>query len=145
MKTRFFSILALAAPAVFAQVSVPEALAKHWKVTGDFTIAVAKMMPPDQYAFSPIPEEMSFGQLVVHIAGANLNACANASGMPRPAIPQKISDGVKEQKKDVDKDGAVQFLSDSFEFCNTAVASMTPEQFSEVVELPRVKANRAES
>jgi uncharacterized damage-inducible protein DinB len=35
---------------------------------------------------------------------------------------------VREEKADVDKDSAVQFLRDSFEFCNQAVASITPEK-----------------
>src|SRR5437868_14448949 len=113
MKTRFLSILALAAPAVFAQVSIQDALVKHWKVTGDFTIAVAKLMPPDEYAFRPVPEELSFGQLMIQIAGANVNACALASGMPRPAIPADISAAVKEEKKDIDKAADVAFLTSS--------------------------------
>jgi hypothetical protein len=132
MKTALLTMLALAAPA-FSQVSIQDALVKHWKVTGDFTIAVAKLMPADQYAFRPVPEELSFGQLMIQIAGANLNACANASGMPRPAIPSKISEAVKEEKKDIDKDSAIQFMTDSFEFCNKAVASMTPEKLTAVV------------
>src|SRR3954464_15691909 len=124
--------LALALPA-FPQTSVKDALVKHWKTTGDFTVAVAKLMPADQYGFRPVPEELSFGQLMIQIAGANLNACANASGMPRPTINPKILEAVKEEKKDVDKDGAVQFLTESFDFCNKAVASMTPEKLTAIV------------
>ena len=136
MKTPLLTILALAAPA-FAQTSIQDALVKHWKVTGDFTIAVARLMPPEDYAFRPVPEELSFGQLMIQIAGANLNACATASGMPRPGIPAKISEAVKEEKKDVDKDSAIQFLTDSFDFCNNAVASMTPEKLTAVVGTTR--------
>src|SRR5258707_3720776 len=53
--------------------------------------------------------------------------------MPRPGISAKISEAVKEEKKDVDKDSAIQFLTDSFDFCNNAVASMTPEKLTAVV------------
>src|SRR5580704_4135759 len=105
--------LALAIPA-FSQTSIKDALVKHWKVTSDFTIAVAKLMPADQYGFRPVPVELSFGQLMVQIAGANLNACSQASGMKRPAIPAKITEALKEEKTDIDKDAAVIFLSDSF-------------------------------
>ena len=61
-------------------------------------------MPADQYGFRPVPEELSFGQLMIQIAGANMSACSNASGMPRLAVPDKIAQGVKDEKKDVDKD-----------------------------------------
>jgi len=124
--------LALATSA-FSQTTLKDSLVKHWKVTGDFTIAVAKLMPADQYAFRPAPEELSFGQLMIQIAGANMSACSNASGMPRLTVPEKIAQGVKDEKKDVDKDLAVQFLTDTFKFCNDAVASMTPEKLDAVV------------
>jgi hypothetical protein len=129
MPARILMFLCLAAP-VFSQPGIQDALAKHWKVTGDFTVAVAKLMPPDSYNFRPVPEELSFSQLMVQIAGANLSACSAASGMTRPAIPAKIAQAVRDEKLDVDKDSVVQFLASSFEFCNQAVASMTPEKLS---------------
>jgi hypothetical protein len=124
--------LVLAIPA-FSQTSIKDALVKHWKVTSDFTIAVAKLMPADQYGFRPVPIELSFGQLMVQIGGANLNACSQASGMKGPAVPTKLTDAYKDEKIDVDKEAAVKFLSDTFDFCNQAVASMTPEKLDAVV------------
>jgi hypothetical protein len=128
--------LALALPAL-AQTTLHDTLVKHWKTTGDFTIAVAKLMPADQYAFRPAPEELSFGQLIIQIAGANMSACATASGMPRMAVPEIIAQGVKDEKKDIDKDLAIRFLTDTFAFCNNAVASMTPEKLDAVVGTSR--------
>jgi hypothetical protein len=128
--------LALAIPA-FSQTSIKDALAKHWKVTGDFTIAVAKLMPADQYGFRPVPVELSFGQLMVQIAAANVGACATASGMTRPATPAKLAAALKDEKIDVNKEEALKFLFDTFEFCNQAVASMTPEKLDAVVGTTR--------
>ncbi len=136
MKTNLLTVLALAVPAL-AQTTVKDALAKHWKTSGDFTIAVATTMPAESYNFRPNPEEMSFGQLMAHIAGVNLNACANASGLTRPALSPKIAEWAKApQKVEVDKDTAVQFLRDSFDFCNQAVAAMTPNRMDTVVGPP---------
>ena len=136
MKTQFLMILTLAVPAL-AQTTVKDALVKHWKTSGEFTIAVAYAMPPDGYTFRPNPEEMSYGQLMAHIAGVNLNACANASGLSKPALPPKIAEWSKDtQKVEVDKDTAVAFLRDSFDFCNKAVAGMTPERMDTVVGPP---------
>lgn len=125
-KMKLLPFLALAIPAL-AQTTIKDALAKHWKVSTDFTIAVAKLMPAEDYGFKPVPEELSFSQVLVQVAGANLNACANASGTKRPEIPEKIMQAVR-GKGDVDKDTVVQFLNDSFDFCNQAVASMTSEK-----------------
>jgi uncharacterized damage-inducible protein DinB len=136
MKTNLLTIIVLACPAL-AQNTVKDALAKHWKTSGEFTIAVAETMPADSYNFRPNPEEMSYGQLMAHIAGVNLNACANASGMTKPALPPKIAEWAKDtQKVEVDRETAIQFLRDSFDFCYKAVASMTPERMDTVVGPP---------
>jgi uncharacterized damage-inducible protein DinB len=131
-----FTIVVLVVPAL-AQTSVKDALVKHWKTSGEFTLAVAKAMPGESYTFRPNPEEMNFGQLMAHIAGVNINACGNASGLTKPAIPPKITEWAKSTTKvDVDRDTALQFLADSFEYCNKAVASMTPERLDTVVGPP---------
>jgi hypothetical protein len=133
---RPFLALVLALPAM-AQTTLHDTLVKHWKTTEDFTIAVAQKMPADGYSFKPVPEELSFGQLMAQIAIANLNACKLASGMPGPAAPEKLSAALKDEKVNVDKESAVQFLTDTFEFCNKAVASMTPEKMDAVVGTSR--------
>jgi hypothetical protein len=128
---RLLLVAVLAIPAI-AQTSVKDALVKHWKTTGEFTIAVAKLMPADQYGYKPVPAELSFSQVVVQIAGANIGACANASGMTRMTIPPTIAEALKAEK-DVDKATAVQFLTETFDYCNKAVESMTPEKMDAVV------------
>ena len=136
MQAKLITILTMAATA-FAQTTVKDAMAKHWKTSGEFTIAVANAMPADGYTFRPNPEEMSYGQLMAHIAGVNLNACSNASGLTKPALAPKIAAWSKDpQKVEVDKETAVQFLGDSFAFCNQAVAAMTPERMDTVVGPP---------
>lgn len=136
MTTRILLILSIALPAL-AQTSVKDALAKHWKVSGEFTLAVANLMPAGDYTFKPNPEEMSFGQLMAHIAGVNQNACANASGLPRPELTPKMAVWSKDTLKvEVEKADAIQFLTTSFEFCNKAVTAMTPEKLDSVVGPP---------
>ena len=132
MMKNVLTMLALSLPAL-AQTTVKDALVKHWKVTSDFTIAVAEKMPADAYGFKPVPEELSFGQLMVQIAGANMSACSNASGMTRPAVPPALAASLKDEKVTVDKTAAIQFLRTTFDFCNQAVASMTPEKLDAVV------------
>jgi DinB superfamily len=124
--------MAVALPAL-AQTTVKDSLVKHWKVTSDFTIAVADKMPADGYSFKPVPEELSFGQLIVQIAGANMSACSYASGMPRPAVPPAIAASLKDESGKVEKDAAVGFLKTTFDFCNQAVAAMTPEKLDAMV------------
>src|SRR5258708_40319908 len=102
MKTRLLMVLLAAAPA-FAGDVIQEALVKHWKTTGEFTIAVAKLMPAEDYSSRPVPEELSFGQLMIQIAVANVSACANASGMARPVTPPALSAALKDEKGNANK------------------------------------------
>jgi hypothetical protein len=39
-------------------------------------IAAAEEMPADKYSYSPTPEQMTFGHLVVHITGFNNLVCS---------------------------------------------------------------------
>ena len=128
------AIALLTAAAAVAQSSVKDAMIRHWKTSMDFTIAVASAMPAESYNFRPAPEEMSFGQLMAHIAAVNANACSNASGLPKPVFPEKIQAWAKEtQKVDVDRDTALAFLDQTFQFCNKVVAQSAPARLDQVV------------
>ena len=122
---------------VLAQSNLKDTLAKHWRTSGELTIAVADAMPADSYDFRPNPVEMSFGELMAHIAAINENACAIASGLPKPELPPKIVEWSKATTKaEVSKETAVPFLKESFDFCDKAVAAMTPERMDTIVGPP---------
>src|SRR6516165_4868223 len=100
VKKTLLTLTALALPAL-SQTTIKDAMIKHWKATGELTLAVAKAMPADDYSFKPNPEEMSFGQLIAHIALADRGACANASGMKAPDLTGAIASFAKDNKQDV--------------------------------------------
>jgi uncharacterized damage-inducible protein DinB len=127
MKKFLFTLTALAVP-MLAQTTISHSLADHWKNSADFTIAVAKAMPAETYNFRPSSEEMSFGHVIAHIAAANAGACAYASGQQRPAAPAGLAEKLRDEKSDVDRETAISYLTATFDFCNKAVASMTPEK-----------------
>jgi uncharacterized damage-inducible protein DinB len=126
-----FLFAAIAAP-ILAQSTIKDALVKHWKASGDLTIAVAKAMPAESYSFRPNDEEMSFGQLMGHIGTADVMACSAASGLPAIELPAKVTAFNKDKKTEVDRDTAVQFLTDTFAFCNKAVSGVTLEQLDKI-------------
>ena len=131
-------LLSLLTIPTLAQSTIKDSLVKHWKTTGDFTIAVAKLMPAADYSYKPVPEELTFGQVLIQVGRANLGACANASGMKRPDVsPDLVT--AEQGKSPVDKDAVLQFLTSSFDFCNQAVASMTPEKLDAIVGPPNRK------
>ena len=80
MKTMLVIMLAVALP-VLAQTTVKDALVKHWKTSGEFTIGVARSMPAESYNFRPDPEEI---QHPVHWLAAR--AFRWTPGTPLPLI-----------------------------------------------------------
>ena len=55
------ALAAFAVPALEAQNM--DTLRKHWKLSGEFTLDVAKTMPTELYTFKPNDEEMDFGRV----------------------------------------------------------------------------------
>ena len=132
------ALLSLLTVPALAQSTIKDALVKHWKTSGDFTIAVAKLMPADSYGFKPVPDELTFGQVLIQVGRANLGACAVASSAKRPDVSPALVEQ-ESGKQAPDKDAIIQFLSSSFDFCNQAVANITPEKLDAVVGPPTRK------
>jgi uncharacterized damage-inducible protein DinB len=114
------ALAAFSFPAVRAQGL--DAFKKHWKLSGEFTLDVAKAMPAENYTFKPNDEEMDFGRVMVHIGIANNNAFAIFGGQPNPT-PGPIMATYKDPRGTFKKDEVIQFLTDSFDFCSKALES----------------------
>lgn len=89
-------------------------------------IGAAQKMPEENYSFKPTPEVRSFGQLVGHVADANYNFCALASGEPNPG---KGIEKTKTSKADL-----VAALKDAVVYCNKAFDGMSDAKGSEMVK-----------
>jgi len=112
----------LALPAIAADSNSKDIFARHWKVSQEFTLAVAQAMPAEAYDFKPKPEEMSFGQLMVHIADENSQDFARAAKTKPLARPDAS-----------DKQTAIAFLAASFEKCAREFDALKPDQLDQVL------------
>jgi uncharacterized damage-inducible protein DinB len=101
---------------------------KHWQMAKEFTLAVADAMPADGYHFKPVTDEMSFGQLMMHIAAQNSDSCATAtSTKPLPGLSSETT------PPDTDKQTAMRFLTLSFDKCAKAIQAMPADQWDQEV------------
>ena len=125
-----FGVVAAAQPLRCAESDFKAMFAKHWAVAKEFTLAVAEAMPADGYDFRPKPEEMSFGQLMVHIAAQNSDSCATATGT---SVPPGVPDSSISVPQPMDKAAAIKLLNLSFDSCAQAIAATPPEQWSKEV------------
>jgi hypothetical protein len=105
-----------------------------WQISKQFTLDVANAMPAEFYSFKPNPEEMTFGEQMVHIAGSNVVRFQQITGIqpPFPFDPSKMPP--------TDKQSAMKMLEQSFDYVISVLPQITPEQLKRTWHLPTWKA-----
>src|SRR5712672_1230879 len=123
----FLAVLTLAAAAVSQTARTSSVLdmsefVQDWKISKQFTLDVANAMPADLYTFKPNPEEMSFGEQMVHIAGANVFRFNQITGSKAPF-------GFDPAKPPAaDKQNVLKLLEQSFDYVIDVLPTITPDQ-----------------
>jgi uncharacterized damage-inducible protein DinB len=93
-----------------------------WHISKQFTIDVADAMPAELYTFRPNPEEMTFGEQMIHIAGANVFRFNQITGI----APPFTFDPAKPPASD--KQSVLKLLDQSFDYVIAVLPTITPEQ-----------------
>jgi len=120
MKRRYF-LPALGAAAVSGSAQPPsfalqfrDSFLKHWEVERGYTLAVVEAMPAEHYEFKPNPVQRSFGEQLVHLAGANV-AYFSAFGLAPPPERPTASD----------KDTARKYVTASWDYTTAMLKKLT--------------------
>jgi uncharacterized damage-inducible protein DinB len=114
---------------VLAQDNVMPKLVDHWKTSRKYVIALAEQMPAEDYTFKPNAAEMSFGEQMAHIAGANSFFFAALSGKKDPI----------EKPTKFDKESVLKLLNTSYDFVIASLGDLTPERMHATVDSPAGK------
>lgn len=104
---------------------VSDALRASLKRAEENLLAAAREMPADKYSSAPTPAQMSFGKLVLHVAGSNDFMCSTISGNKAPER-SKLEPGDAKEK-------LVSALEQSFQYCHTSLANVTDSNLGEEV------------
>lgn len=88
-------------------------------------IAAAEAMPSDKYDFKPTPAQMTFGQVVLHVAKDNDLACPGIGFMQAPERDQLTPTD--------DKDKLVQRLKDTFALCDQVFGKLDDSKLGDEV------------
>jgi hypothetical protein len=133
--------LAIAAIAIMPQIiaaqaaPVAQAFRDNVKQEAKNLIASAELMPADKYAFKPTPAQMSFADIVVHLAGGNDLLCGVVGSMKAPTRTKVAATD--------SKDVLVARLKETFQFCDQALAKLDDSKLGEQVDLFGTKMSRA--
>jgi uncharacterized damage-inducible protein DinB len=113
-------------------LDMPE-FVRDWQISKQFTLDVANAMPAELYSFKPNPEEMTFGEQMVHIAGANVYRLNQITGVKPPFAVDPSKDLPS------DKDSAVKMLEQSFDYVLQVLPNITSEQLKRTWHIPSWK------
>ncbi len=123
------TVAAPASPVVAAAVSL---VSRY----GGNIVAAAKEMPADKYGYKPTAQQMSFGQLISHVAESNNVLCAHVSDQPVPTERPVAATEPKEQ--------LVAAAEKSFAYCKEALEKVDASKLGdEVPFFGQRKASRA--
>lgn len=92
-----------------------------------YSLEFAGAMPEEHYKFKPTPEIMSFGEQIVHTAGATFWFISKITGEENPGK------GFKAEGKS--KDEIMKFLEKSFAYAEKALADLSDKDAVEVIHL----------
>ena len=118
------SAVVLILPSI-AAAQAPVADAFRWETQRSERnlIAAAVLMPADKYSFKPTPAQMSFGDVVAHLAGGNDALCGLISGTKAPSRSEVTAKAAK--------DVLIARLRETFTFCNDALAKLDDSNLGE--------------
>jgi uncharacterized damage-inducible protein DinB len=136
---RVAAIVALLVSGAFAQNSKVESVldmqefVHDWTISRQFTLEVANAMPAELYSFKPNPDEMTFGEQIIHIAGANVFRFHEITGITPPF------DFDPAHLPPTDKASAVKMLEQSFDYVISVLPGITGEHLKRTWHIPSWK------
>jgi uncharacterized damage-inducible protein DinB len=93
---------------------------------------MAEKMPEEHYAFKPVPEIRSFGQLVAHVADSQARTCSMVNGEAKA-----VNAAQKTTKADL-----VAALKESFAMCDAAFDALTDAKAVEMIRMGQRQRTR---
>ncbi|CAN5547737.1 hypothetical protein BH11BAC5_BH11BAC5_51080 [soil metagenome] len=92
----------------------------------EYTLKVANLMPEEKYGFKPVPDEMSFGEQLLHIS-ANLNWLTSSYITDSKSTETKPTTPV-EKKEEI-----IKILTKTYDFAISALKSFEASHLSDTV------------
>jgi len=128
-----FVVAAAAQTAKVNSVLYMAEFVRDWQISRQFTIDVANAMPADLYDFKPHPEEMTFGEQMIHIAMSNVFRF-NQITDTKPPFALDL-----EKPPASDKQSVLKLLEQSFDYVIDVLPKITPEQLQHTWHIPSWK------
>lgn len=124
-------LMTLSAVQAAKPLSTIAQLTAEWQRAKEYTKEYLDAMPEDGMGYKPTPEIRSFAEQMLHLANANYNFGATASGKTNPFQGKKM-----EEMADLKTKAALtKAVMDSYDFMIDAVKGMSDAQLAETVKM----------
>jgi uncharacterized damage-inducible protein DinB len=128
-------LLALVSRPAAQGPSLASDMLKDWKAQKETMLRIADAMPEDKFGFKPTPPQRTYGEQILHVAGANIMLMrflgAKAGG---PAI--NATDLATFGLKASTKADFLRLLGESFDYGEAVLMEFTDETLTGVVKGP---------
>ncbi len=116
-------------PAQQPPTTIPVAIQRAYATIKTNLTQAADRMPEADYGFKPstMPEMRVYGALFAHVAQSQFGTCSTVNGVPNPMMGRQLETELTTKAQ------IVQALAQSFALCDTAYASLTDANMSELV------------
>jgi uncharacterized damage-inducible protein DinB len=132
VKVRMFGfaalIVALATLRPMAQtITIQTDLLKDWTNMKETMTKIGDAMPEDKFGYKPTPAQRTFGEQLLHVAGANVGLMKLLGGKTAaPAVDDKATS----------KAAIMKALADSYDFGAAVIKEQTDQSIAEAVRGP---------
>lgn len=109
-------VLLAASAALFGQDKLTAAAKRYFDPIRRNLEAAAEVMPAEKYSYRLTPDQMTFGEWIIHSAQRNYADCAVLKGEKAPVTAEQLA--ALKDKSEVSK-----ALKDSFDYCAAAFAA----------------------
>ena len=114
-------------PGLAQRADVKAEVLKDWTDMKAIIVKISNEMPEDKFGFKATPPQRTYGEQILHIAGANLNFLKALGGRTAPpSIDLKAT-----SKADI-----VRALEASFDYGTALINEQTPDSILEQVKVP---------
>lgn len=124
-RVRALALLFLPILATAQNAPVADAYRTTYKKEAKRLLLAAEEMPEAKYGYKPMPAQMTFGEVVAHVANGNDGICGPIGGVPMPKQAPIAATDTKAQ--------LVARLQATFAYCDRALASFDDTKMGERV------------
>jgi hypothetical protein len=132
---RILALVCIPVIALAQQAPVANAFRANTKRVANRLVLSAEEMPAGKYGYKPTPAQMTFGEVVAHVAEDNDIICSTIAGVPAPSRAAMAPTDTKAH--------LVARLKETFAFCDQSLATLDDTKLGETLSFAGLQETRA--